>query len=212
MQPSCSCVYSSRTVGVGHVHRRLSNTMSTVSGLSWSQRRNKRRNIYASVCMRRRHTVVVLSVCLSVTRISRRSLKTKCWYEHYMYIATFARTWIDRFFNMKLRFRVVLWFTHLDGHSWQSGLLWRQNGSQLGALQLVGSTGAITEYSKSAEFSWESLPTAISSLVWWHSGHTQLITCGHHLLGLTLHNCVNSCYFSCNTVHCLSVSPRFLKN
>ena len=44
----------------------------------------------------RRHTVVVLSVYLSVylsvTRILRRLLKTKCWYEHYMYITTFAQT------------------------------------------------------------------------------------------------------------------------
>ena len=52
------------------------------------------------------------------------------------------------------------------------------------------------------------LPTAISSLMRWHCSHTQQITCGQHLLGLTLHNCVNSCYFSCNTVHCLSVTIR----
>ena len=122
--------------------------LSTVSGLNWSQRRNKRRNIYALVRIRRRHTVVVLSVCLSVTRISQRSLKAKRWYEHYMYIMTFARTWI---FDMKFPFsNCAVIYSPCMGLSWQSGLLWRQDCLQLGALQLVGSTGAKTEHGNSA--------------------------------------------------------------
>ena len=87
-----------------------------------------------------RHTVVCSCVCVCVSGAkSRKSLKTKHWYLQCKYNSTFNDDQICQIFDLRLCFRVMPSYAHLDGRYGRSGVYRSKTCTQQTSMKLDGS-------------------------------------------------------------------------